>query len=227
MPEMFDQFLICRRCIIFFKTRKFRTMHNIVNHRKKKQPDKENIPKRRRRNRSDKEPLICDLCSKSFKIKALIRSHMNCHSSEKPLQCNLCSYAAKRNYDLKKHHFVHHNPDRIVAKKRIRRKKCDKCDEILPGKAAFKLHMRLNHPKEKLKRKPRIYKKCEKCEEAIHTKKGYKLHMKQMHRGFMYIQCDKCNRRFKTNFRLRKHQARYCKILIILFIQIHFYNFHL
>lgn len=213
---MYDRFFVCRRCncTIFFKTRKFRKMHNAVNHRKKKPQSSEDTNvsvqlKKRNRSAIKGEPFICDLCSKSFKIKALIRSHMNCHTNEKPIQCNLCSYAAKRNHDLKKHHFVHHNPDRIINKKRTRRRKCDKCNEILADKQTYKIHMRLNHPKEKLKRKPRIYKKCEKCEEAIYTKKSFKLHMKEKHQGFMYIKCEKCHRRFKTNFRLKKHKIRY------------------
>lgn len=226
-PVIFDQFLICRRCTIFFKTKKFRKMHNALNHRRKAinkendpaataintttETDKLAKPRQRIRNSIKGEPLICDLCSKSFKVKALIRSHMNCHTEEKPLHCKLCPYAGKRNYDLKKHHFIHHNPDRI-KKKRTRRRKCDKCEEILENKQAYKLHMRLNH-KEKIKRKPRIFKRCEKCDEAIYTKKGYKIHMKEKHVGFMYIKCERCNRRFKTNFRLKKHIARYGKTI--------------
>lgn len=222
-PQMFDQFLICRRCTIFFKSRKFRKMHNALNHRKKRPTEDQNTPKvsttvepnkvrKRIRCGGKGKLLICDLCSKTFKIKALIRSHMNCHSLEKPLACNECSYTGKRSYDLKKHYFVHHNPDR-VKKKRTRRRKCDKCDEILDSKKAFKLHLRLKH-REKVIRKPRIFKRCEKCQEPIYTKKGYKLHMKEKHRDFLYIKCEKCNRRFKTNFRLKKHRSRYGKLCL-------------
>lgn len=186
---MYDQFLVCRRCTIFFKSNSFRKMHNQLNHRKKK-PDSTtktpDPPKVRKRIRSGGKGklLVCDLCSKTFRIKALIRSHMNCHTTEKPLLCDLCPYAGKRTYDLKKHHLVHHNPDRI-KKKRTRRRKCDKCPEILDNRKAYRVHMRLNH-REKIARKPRIYKKCEKCQEAIFTKKGYKLHMK-VH--FCYFTC--------------------------------------
>ncbi|XP_070506421.1 zinc finger protein draculin-like [Chironomus tepperi] len=217
-PQMFDQFLICRRCTIFFKSRKFRKMHNAFNHRKKRPTGvltaslnaEPNKIRKRIRSGGKGKLLICDLCSKTFKIKALIRSHMNCHTLEKPLACSLCSYTGKRSYDLKKHHFVHHNPDRI-KKKRTRRRKCDKCDEILDSKKAFKLHLRLKH-REKVIRKPRIFKRCEKCQEAIYTKKGYKMHMKDKHRDFLYIKCEKCNRRFKTNFRLKKHKSRYATL---------------
>ncbi|KAG5684519.1 hypothetical protein PVAND_013748 [Polypedilum vanderplanki] len=221
LPSLYDQYLICRRCTIFFKTHKFRKMHNAFNHRRKKiDVNKENLPgtstdttdklakpRQRIRNSIKGEPLVCDLCAKSFRAKTLIRSHMYSHTEDKPIQCTLCPYAGKRNHDLKKHIFTHHNPDRIKTK-RIRRRKCDKCDEILENKQAFKLHMRLNH-KEKVKRKPRIFKRCEKCQEPIYTKKGYKIHMKEKHVGFMYIKCERCNRRFKTNFRLKKHKLRY------------------
>lgn len=222
-PQMFDQFLICRRCTIFFKSRKFRKMHNALNHRKKRPIEDSNASKvstdvepnkvrKRIRSGGKGKLLICDLCSKTFKIKALIRSHMNCHTLEKPLACNECSYTGKRSYDLKKHYFVHHNPDR-VKKKRTRRRKCDKCDDILDSKKAFKLHLRLKH-REKVIRKPRIFKRCEKCQEPIYTKKGYKLHMKEKHRDFLYIKCEKCNRRFKTNFRLKKHKSRYGELCL-------------
>lgn len=79
-------------------------MHNAVNHRKKRPAENSRAqksalggesPKVRKRIRSGGKGkiLICDLCSKTFKIKALIRSHMNSHTTEKPLTCDLCPYA--------------------------------------------------------------------------------------------------------------------------------------
>lgn len=207
---MYDQFFVCRRCKIFFKTRKFRKMHNVINHRRKKKEEeiievKIVKPKRRK---TQSEPLICDLCSKSFKIKALIRSHMNCHLSEKLHQCTQCNYASKRFNDLRKHNDVHHNPDRIIRIKRPRRRRCQECQEIFADKLALRAHKRLSHRKV-VERKPKIFKTCEKCEEILYSKKSFIVHMKEKHPDTMAIKCDRCNRRFKTNFRLKKHKSRY------------------
>lgn len=218
-PKMFEQFFVCRRCkiLIFFKSRKFRKMHNVINHRRKKKveegaPEQPSKPKRIRIAGKLKEPLVCDLCSKSFKIKALIRSHMNCHLSEKLHQCTLCNYASKRYNDLRKHHDVHHNPNRVVVK-RTRRRRCQECQEIFTDKKTLRTHMRLNHPKERAEKKPRIFKKCDNCEEVLYSKKGYILHIKEKHPEALAIKCEICNRKFKTNFRLKKHQGRYGELL--------------
>jgi KRAB domain-containing zinc finger protein len=227
---MYDQFFICRRCLIFFKTRKFRTIHNMVNHRKKIADIENDILISKPKGRKVRsEPYVCDLCSKTFKLKGSIRSHMNCHSQERPLQCTLCAYATKRKFDLKKHNSIHHNnsnnnvttndlsttsengillPTKV---KRMWKRKCDKCDEILPDKIALRLHIRQKHPKA---RQRKIFQKCEKCDEPLYSKKQFLIHMRNKHEDFKLYQCEKCNRRFKTNFRLKKHKIRYGKIKI-------------
>lgn len=213
-PEINDQFFVCRRCTIFFRTRKLRKLHNIMHHRRKINglPIVEEKPKKRlRRSSANKDPFICDLCQKLYKQKALLRSHMNTHLSEPRFFCTFCPYASKRNNDLKKHHDSHHNPDRI-AKNGIRRRKCEKCDEILNGKKAYKLHLREKHPPEIPVKKGRLLKRpCEKCEEVLDGMKAYRLHMKQQHSEVTGIRCETCHRKFKTNFRLKKHQLKYGK----------------
>ena len=173
-------------------------------------PIAEEKPKQRlRRSSANKDPFVCDLCQKLYKQKALLRSHMNTHLSEPRFFCAMCPYASKRNNDLKKHHDSHHNPDRIV-KNGIRRRKCEKCDDILNGKKAYKLHLKEKHPPETLPKKSRILKRpCEKCEEVLEGMKAYRLHMKQNHSETSGIRCETCHRKFKTNFRLKKHQLKY------------------
>lgn len=212
-PSINDQFFVCRRCTIFFRTRKLRKLHNQLHHRRKivVEPIVDDKQKQRqRRSSSNKEPFICDLCQKLFKQKALLRSHMNTHMTEPRFFCPLCPYASKRNNDLKKHFEMHHNPERII-KKRIRRKKCDKCEEILDSKKACKLHMKEKHPPEAAVKKARNFNRsCEKCEEVLEGMKAYRLHMKQKHsEAAGVIRCETCHRQFKTNFRLKKHKLKY------------------
>lgn len=188
-------------------------MHNVINHRRKKKEEEivevVKKPKRVRIRGTRKEPSICDLCSKSFKIKALLRSHMNCHLSEKLHQCTQCNYASKRFNDLKKHNDVHHNPDRVIEK-RPRKRRCRECQEIFADKLALRAHKRLSHRKV-VERKLKIFKTCEKCEEVLYSKKSFIVHMKEKHPDTMAIKCERCNRKFKTNFRLKKHKSRYGK----------------
>lgn len=209
-PSINDQFFVCRRCTIFFRTRKLCKEHNLQHHRRKAPTapaiGDDKLKQRQRRSSSNKDPFICDLCQKLFKQKALLRSHMNTHLTEPQFFCTVCPYASKRNNDLKKHLAMHHNPDRIV-KQRMRKRKCDECEEVLSGKKAFKLHMKEKHlPMKKCRVSRRA---CEKCEEVLEGVKAYRLHMKQKHSEANNIRCETCHRKFKTNFRLKKHQIKF------------------
>jgi hypothetical protein len=158
-----------------------------------------------------REPLICDFCEKSFKQKALLRSHLTSHMTEPQFFCTLCPYASKRNNDLKKHQDTHHNPDRVTTK-RTRRRKCTKCEEFLENKKALRLHMREKHRPEKPEKKIKSTKKtCGKCEEVLDGMKEFKQHMTEKH-PMQPIRCETCHRKFKTNFRLKKHQIKYGKL---------------
>lgn len=214
-PSINDQFFVCRRCTIFFQTRKLRKEHNLLNHRRKINgvPVVNGQQKHRlRRSSLNKDPFTCDVCQKQFKQKSLLRSHMNSHQSEPQFFCPLCPYASKRNSDLKKHNDMHHNPDRI-AKVSIRKRKCGSCEEVLNGKKALKIHMREKHPQELPAKKIRIVKRqCEKCEEVLEGAKAYRIHLKLSHSEAIVIRCETCHRKFKTNFRLKKHQNKYGKL---------------
>jgi Zinc finger, C2H2 type len=223
-PALNDQFFVCRRCTIFFRTRKLRKQHNLEHHRRKVNGElivSEKTKQRQRRSSANKDPFICDKCEKVFRQKALLRSHMNTHMKEPCFFCPLCPYASKRNNDLKKHHETHHNPERVVIR-RIRRRKCEKCEEILDGKKAYKLHLRQKHPPESPVRKVRIFKKpCEKCEEVLEGMKAYRAHMKEKHAiAPAEIRCETCHRRFKTNHRLKKHNLKFSEFFLNLFCDI-------
>lgn len=164
--------------------------------------------KARLRRPSTLDPFICDLCPKVFKQKPLLRSHMNCHVSEPQFFCKQCSYASKRNADVKKHYETHHDPD--SGKFLKRKRKCEHCSEILNGKKAFLQHMRASHAEALKKIRTGITKKCEQCPEVFNSIKMFRIHMKKSHQAPVKdIRCEKCNRKFKTNFRLRKHVAKY------------------
>jgi len=188
---------VCRRCTMFFKTKKLRQIHNIMHHRRKNGTSEtatttttttsnhKACPRRIRRASGNTTPFVCDICAKEYKNKTLIRSHMNSHSHTRSYQCAQCNYASKRNTDLKKHVLAHHDPNRPSPDKRTRKRprKCDKCDDVLENKIAYKLHLKEKHPIDKS------------------------------------IICEKCNRRFKTNFRLKKHAAKYRELCNFLSIQ--------
>lgn len=211
-PSINDQFFVCRRCTIFFRTRKLRKEHNLQHHRRKingQVVGSEKPKQRLRRSSSNKNPFICDWCQKQFRQKALLRSHMNTHLTEPRFFCALCPYASKRNNDLKKHLETHHNPDRI-AKGRIRRRKCEKCDDVLAGKKELKLHMREKHPPSTPVKKIRVLKRtCKQCQEVVEGLKALRLHMKLKHSENSEIRCETCHRKFKTNFRLKKHKLKF------------------
>lgn len=135
--------------------------------------------------------------------------------SEPQFFCTLCSYASKRNADVKKHYETHHDP--ASGKFLKRKRKCDHCNEILNGKKAFLQHIRTLHSDtlKKLRGNTKT-KACEECPEVFNNIKMFRIHMKKSHQipPVKDIRCEKCNRKFKTNFRLRKHLAKYGKFSI-------------
>lgn len=112
---------------------------------------------------------------------------------------------------MKKHFETHHNPDNQHLKVNRRKRKCDKCDLIVDGRKALRIHIKESHPGTK---QVRVFtKQCEKCPETLNSVKLYRIHMKQVHpEPVDDIRCEKCNKKFKTNFRLKKHIAKFGKL---------------
>ncbi|XP_023238878.1 zinc finger protein 397-like isoform X3 [Centruroides sculpturatus] len=62
---------------------------------------------RHERLHSDDTPFSCNICKMRFKLKTYLNSHMTIHSKERPFQCNLCKMEFKRKSYLMKHHKMH------------------------------------------------------------------------------------------------------------------------
>lgn len=57
----------------------------------------------KKHNKKVKERFVCDVCSKSFSLKTLLRRHLRIHSTVKPYQCTKCPKTYSRQDQLTNH----------------------------------------------------------------------------------------------------------------------------
>ncbi|XP_014236042.1 zinc finger and SCAN domain-containing protein 12-like [Trichogramma pretiosum] len=84
------------------------------------------------------KPFKCDICHKSFGLKAYLRRHLKeIHDRSKTFECNICHKLFVRNCSLKSHMNAVHN--------RIKTFECDVCHRSFGRKDGLKSHMNFIH----------------------------------------------------------------------------------
>lgn len=124
----------------------------------------------------ESKKMSCDLCSKVFFFKALIRSHMKVHMKKK-FACNVCDYKTAFKNNLQVHKETH--ADKVA---------CAVCKKQV---ASLKLHMLMHKPKVS----------CQICQKLL-GKEYMKKHM-EIHIG-RSIRCDNCDDFFVSKRELRR-----------------------
>ncbi|XP_029167660.1 zinc finger protein 62 homolog [Nylanderia fulva] len=90
----------CHSC-----SKKFRTFHNLIRHRK-------NI-------HYDLKDYFCDICDKKFVDKTAMKNHRRIHTGERPYICNICNRSFRFRQNLKLHVKTHTNdPSRECVNRR-------------------------------------------------------------------------------------------------------------
>ncbi|XP_045512528.1 zinc finger protein 2-like [Pieris brassicae] len=96
-------------------------------------------------------PFKCDVCSKAFYSRTLLRNHfVVVHSDERPFVCDTCGLALKTKGTLHKHNRIHSGEKPF---------KCDVCDKAFAFKTSRRLHYEGVHLNIKRKKKKKSKRK--------------------------------------------------------------------
>ena len=81
---------------------------------------------------------------------------------------------------------------------------CRVCDKLFDTRASLKLHLKDEHIQKA---------KCTMCEELFDRNCDMENHIRNIHESFETYDCDKCEKTFVLEWRLRKHREGHDRIL--------------
>ncbi len=114
--------------------------------------------------RSEERPFQCDVCSKYFKSRSILKVHEWTHIEGRPFECEVCSKGFKLPGTLKSHLRIHSEK---------RPFKCQVCSKTFQRSGVLNAHM-LIHSEE------RSY-QCDMCSKAFKQAPGLYMHRKFVH----------------------------------------------
>ncbi|XP_044736945.1 zinc finger protein 726-like [Chrysoperla carnea] len=143
----------------------------------------------------------CDKCGETFQTKRTLLKHIRkMHKDEKIkskdqiVNCEICGKSFKRRY-LGKHMITHAEHDNLA---------CEFCAKIFKSILTLKNHVRNFH-----KNSGPVYKYlCNQCGLKLRTKYHLDSHL-LTHTKERPFACDKCDKTYRTSFRLKEHKLRF------------------
>ena len=139
----------------------------------------------------------CAFCPKVMTSKQVMRRHVETHENagQQPHACHLCKKSYKtRGYLLKHISYIHKNSQK-------NKWKCETCGKFFAQYGSLSIHRRM-HIGKKIA--------CIECDQKFLHKHHLKTHMERLHlsQGKSF-ECQKCEKTFKTNVDLKKHQIEH------------------
>ena len=145
------------------------------------------------------EPLICNICDKSFISRKKFNEHMLCHT--KPFKCKHCNKAFGKKWNLKVHERIHKKQqDNDI------RKLCKFCGKLFRDPSDIKKHIQSVHCNENgIGIKPF---RCRKCLKGFKRKDGLKKHLQshETREKRNLFKCSFCEQKFVFNHNRLKHE---------------------
>nr|XP_006821056.1 PREDICTED: zinc finger protein 99-like [Saccoglossus kowalevskii] len=169
------------------------------------------------------KPYPCDICGKIFLHKDRLQSHSLSHSDNKSALCHVCGVAFKTNNALNSHQRRKH-----IDPSTLKRYRCPKCGKSFISFSNMKRHLCAIHDKLKFlcdicgKRYTSLLSmklhrrtihtepnarpnKCHLCDKTFKTNRAVTLHVRSVHEGERKYGCFRCEKRFFTNTKLKRH----------------------
>ncbi|XP_055625372.1 zinc finger protein OZF-like [Toxorhynchites rutilus septentrionalis] len=137
----------------------------------------------------DPEKYRCDICGKSYRQAASLRTHLLGHSKEKPFACTICGHSTTQKSGLKRHMLTHSDSKPYV---------CDLCGEHFRFSSNLIMHKRRKHWAEKAF-------ECESCPKRF-VSKDELLNHSMCHTNDRPFQCDLCVKTFNRKSSLQFHR---------------------
>uniref|UniRef100_A0A336M4V1 CSON011847 protein n=1 Tax=Culicoides sonorensis TaxID=179676 RepID=A0A336M4V1_CULSO len=169
----------------------------------------------------------CDKCSKKFKLKAYLLSHMKTHeiNTTKNFQCDKCPEKFLYRGQLTKHQLIHMTPEEQAL---VKFYPCKECEKEFPSAKNLGSHVRRVHKKmstyvchicaKVFSKKERLsshflYKhtenppkhQCEHCGIELANNDTYRYHIKLQHTSQGSYPCSYCGKVSATEVQLRAH----------------------
>ncbi|KAK8724915.1 hypothetical protein OTU49_010976 [Cherax quadricarinatus] len=130
----------------------------------------------------------CPFCTRNFKTKDHLISHIRVHTGERPYPCDVCGKRYRQRIDITRHMRIHTGEKPFT---------CGLCNASFNQKSNLRSHMRIHTGERPVQ--------CRVCGKGFSRNTHLKQHMK-LHTGEKPFQCSVCFRPFRFKSGLQAHE---------------------
>ncbi|XP_055079943.1 zinc finger protein 182-like isoform X1 [Periophthalmus magnuspinnatus] len=138
------------------------------------------------------DPFSCDICSKTFRFKSQLNTHLRIHTQEKPFSCSVCKQRFSQKYFLTRH-MKNHSDEKPFS--------CPECGLQFRQQYNVSRHIAAVHRGEKPF-------SCPVCKKAFAQKQDCTTHVSLHSKEKPFI-CSVCGKGFGDNGYLRRHEHKH------------------
>ena len=196
----------CTKCSRVFRAPSNLRQHQMVHdatklyscdlcHKSYKYP--QSLDQHKLKNHTSIREFVCNVCGRTFPIKAYLTSHQKVHMKIKPFQCESCPASFGNRTDLKVH-YNKHEGKRPFA--------CDKCPWEFFSLGALRTHKFVHAETRPWE--------CDICGRTYKSKHSLNIHKNCMHSDVKKYECETCEEKFKYRPTMEQHQ-KLCRLVVL------------